>query len=54
LPIPWLAGIVVTFSLVIFAASIAVTVLDANSDARAREIADTILRERLGQHASAR
>ncbi|CAM2151893.1 MHYT domain-containing protein [Pararobbsia alpina] len=54
LPIPWLAGIVVTFSLVIFAASIAITVLDASSDARAREIADAILRERLGKHASAR
>ena len=53
LPIPWLAGIVVTFSLVIFAASIAMTVLDANSDARAREIADVILKERLGKHSRA-
>jgi NO-binding membrane sensor protein with MHYT domain len=54
LPVPWLAGIVVTFSLVIFAASIAIAVLDAKSSARARAIADAILNERIGKRASAR
>jgi NO-binding membrane sensor protein with MHYT domain len=53
LPVPWLAGIVVTFSLVIFAVSIAITVLDAKSSARARAIADAILNERIGKRVSA-
>ncbi len=47
MPVPWLAGIVITFSLVIFSVAIAIAVLDAKTHAQARTLTDSILRERV-------
>ncbi|WP_158601983.1 MHYT domain-containing protein [Pararobbsia silviterrae] len=54
LPVPWLASLVITFSLVIFAVSIAIAVLDARANARLRAVSDSFLEKRIGKRASAR
>jgi hypothetical protein len=52
--VPWLAGIVVTFSLLIFGASIAIAMFDARSSARSRAMADAILDEHMSRRGATR
>ncbi|WP_322052125.1 MHYT domain-containing protein [Paraburkholderia bannensis] len=54
MPVPWLAGIVITFSLLIFGASIAIAMLDARSSAKARAMADAILDEHMSRRGATR
>ncbi|WP_198294043.1 MHYT domain-containing protein [Burkholderia ubonensis] len=54
LPVPWLAGIVVTFSLVIFAVAIAIAGLDARANVRARARAEAILAEHIDRRGAVR
>ena len=54
LPVPWLAGIVVTLSLVIFAVAIVIAALDARTNARARALADAILNEHINRRGAVR
>ncbi|CAM2139010.1 MHYT domain-containing protein [Paraburkholderia tropica] len=54
MPVPWLAGIVVTFSLLIFGASIVIAMLDARNSAKSRAMADAILDNHVNRRNPAR